>query len=436
VLAHNLSPLDNSNVNARTCLPTRQNRLSHPRQRVRSSEPTVTPLSRRSSDANKVCSAGAGSREPYQIPYDISSEPRPSSLNIAIERSQSDRPPVLRRQTATELNLTRSPPFRRGSSPRSHETRATQRRSSVYDPIYEEHESRGIRAQLPPIDVGPSHEPVGEALAAPQYQPLPTLRPGTHPISSPRYTPYSTDRLPHEPAPPPRRRYSHTQPREYQRPITPPSGPPASTSYPPGRSPSLPSRPPPLPPSYPPDPYAPYAPAPYSRGQRRPSYEEERRPTRQEPPRYPPPVPYGSSYPPTYPYDYSGSGRGYYDPYYDYAPGRRLSQQETGEQVSHLGVPDRAYRPPIHGPTSPSGMRPQPPHSVTMPSGTPGKRRGNLPKESKDKLKLWLSMHVEHPYPTEEEKKELAAEAGMTMGQVSPPTSDYFTSTNSINVVD
>jgi hypothetical protein len=51
-------------------------------------------------------------------------------------------------------------------------------------------------------------------------------------------------------------------------------------------------------------------------------------------------------------------------------------------------------------------------------SGTPGKRRGNLPKESKDKLKLWLSLHVEHPYPTEEEKKELAAEAGMTMGQV------------------
>jgi hypothetical protein len=51
-------------------------------------------------------------------------------------------------------------------------------------------------------------------------------------------------------------------------------------------------------------------------------------------------------------------------------------------------------------------------------SGTPGKRRGNLPKESKDKLKLWLSLHVDHPYPTEEEKKELAAEAGMTMGQV------------------
>jgi hypothetical protein len=60
-----------------------------------------------------------------------------------------------------------------------------------------------------------------------------------------------------------------------------------------------------------------------------------------------------------------------------------------------------------------------------MSSGTPGKRRGNLPKESKEKLKQWLSMHVEHPYPTEEEKKDLAAEAGMTMGQVSLQIYDF-----------
>jgi Homeobox KN domain len=56
---------------------------------------------------------------------------------------------------------------------------------------------------------------------------------------------------------------------------------------------------------------------------------------------------------------------------------------------------------------------------VGITSATPGKRRGNLPKESKEKLKQWLNSHVDHPYPTEEEKKELAAEAGMTMGQVS-----------------
>ena len=108
-----------------------------------------------------------------------------------------------------------------------------------------------------------------------------------------------------------------------------------------------------------------------------------------------------------------------YHGYVEYHPDRRLSQQEPGEQVTHLGVPERSYRPQMGGPPSPSTIRVQPPlHGTGLPAGTPGKRRGNLPKESKDKLKLWLSLHVDHPYPTEEEKKELAAEAGMTMGQV------------------
>jgi Homeobox KN domain len=166
------------------------------------------------------------------------------------------------------------------------------------------------------------------------------------------------------------------------------------------------------------EPYPSYPPAAYARGTRRPSYTEERRSGRHESLRYPAPVPYGSSYPPSFPYEYVG-GRGYYDPYQgyvEYSPDRRLSQQEPGEQVSHLGVPERSYRPQmVGGPTSPSSIRVQPP---PLTSSTPGKRRGNLPKESKEKLKQWLSHHVDHPYPTEEEKKELAAEAGMTMGQV------------------
>ena len=182
------------------------------------------------------------------------------------------------------------------------------------------------------------------------------------------------------------------------------------------RSPPLPGR---QPATYAPEPYPSYPPPTYARGTRRPSYSEERRPSRQESMRYPAPIPYGSSYPPSLPYEYSG-GRGYYDPYQaymEYPPdSRRLSQQETGEQVTHLGVPERSYRPQmVGGPSSPSSIRVQQP---PLTSNTPGKRRGNLPKESKEKLKLWLSRHVDHPYPTEDEKKELAAEAGMTMGQV------------------
>ena len=115
-----------------------------------------------------------------------------------------------------------------------------------------------------------------------------------------------------------------------------------------------------------------------------------------------------------------------YHGYLEYHPDRRLSQQEPGEQVTHLGVPERSYRPQMGGPPSPSTIRVQPHlHGNMLSAGTPGKRRGNLPKESKDKLKQWLSLHVDHPYPTEEEKKELAAEAGMTMGQVSMAPGEY-----------
>lgn len=38
----------------------------------------------------------------------------------------------------------------------------------------------------------------------------------------------------------------------------------------------------------------------------------------------------------------------------------------------------------------------------------PKKRRGNLPKEATDMFRAWFSEHQDHPYPTDEEKKELA----------------------------
>jgi len=46
-----------------------------------------------------------------------------------------------------------------------------------------------------------------------------------------------------------------------------------------------------------------------------------------------------------------------------------------------------------------------------------------LPKENKDKPKLWLSLNLDRPYPTQEKNKALAEEAGMTMSQVHHP---YF----------
>jgi hypothetical protein len=43
------------------------------------------------------------------------------------------------------------------------------------------------------------------------------------------------------------------------------------------------------------------------------------------------------------------------------------------------------------------------------------KRRGNLPKETTDKLRAWFVGHLHHPYPTEDEKQELMRQTGLQM---------------------
>ena len=45
------------------------------------------------------------------------------------------------------------------------------------------------------------------------------------------------------------------------------------------------------------------------------------------------------------------------------------------------------------------------------------KRRGNLPKETTDKLRAWFMAHVSHPYPTEDEKQELMRQTGLQMSK-------------------
>ncbi|KAL3419303.1 Homeobox protein PKNOX1 [Phlyctema vagabunda] len=47
------------------------------------------------------------------------------------------------------------------------------------------------------------------------------------------------------------------------------------------------------------------------------------------------------------------------------------------------------------------------------------KRRGNLPKETTDKLRAWFVAHLQHPYPTEDEKQELMRLTGLQMNQIS-----------------
>jgi len=51
--------------------------------------------------------------------------------------------------------------------------------------------------------------------------------------------------------------------------------------------------------------------------------------------------------------------------------------------------------------------------------GKQRKRRGNLPKETTDKLRAWFMAHLNHPYPTEDEKQELMRQTGLQMNQIS-----------------
>lgn len=45
------------------------------------------------------------------------------------------------------------------------------------------------------------------------------------------------------------------------------------------------------------------------------------------------------------------------------------------------------------------------------------KRRGNLPKETTDKLRAWFLAHLLHPYPTEDEKQDLMRQTGLQMSE-------------------
>jgi len=49
----------------------------------------------------------------------------------------------------------------------------------------------------------------------------------------------------------------------------------------------------------------------------------------------------------------------------------------------------------------------------------PPRKRGKLPKPVTDFLKDWLHRHSDHPYPSEEEKKQLCHATGLSMSQVS-----------------
>lgn len=51
--------------------------------------------------------------------------------------------------------------------------------------------------------------------------------------------------------------------------------------------------------------------------------------------------------------------------------------------------------------------------------GNGRRRRGNLPKPITDILRLWLQEHLDHPYPSDEQKQIFIQRTGLTISQVS-----------------
>ncbi|KAI0754659.1 hypothetical protein C8Q80DRAFT_1095320 [Daedaleopsis nitida] len=75
-----------------------------------------------------------------------------------------------------------------------------------------------------------------------------------------------------------------------------------------------------------------------------------------------------------------------------------------------ISVTNSPSRSPQSVPTAPnSGLVDRPPQ----------RKRGKLPKPVTDFLKDWLHRHSDHPYPSEEEKKQLCHATGLSMSQVS-----------------
>lgn len=57
--------------------------------------------------------------------------------------------------------------------------------------------------------------------------------------------------------------------------------------------------------------------------------------------------------------------------------------------------------------------------AATQGDTRPKRRRGNLPKTTTTLLRTWLYDHTNHPYPSEDEKRQLATQTGLTINQIS-----------------
>jgi len=95
--------------------------------------------------------------------------------------------------------------------------------------------------------------------------------------------------------------------------------------------------------------------------------------------------------------------------YSRYAPG-------YDQYGAAAGIRNSTYGEPQYSPYAINARQ----HTATADaSDTRGKRRrGNLPKPITDILKAWFHDHLDHPYPSEEDKQIFIAQTGLTISQV------------------
>lgn len=97
----------------------------------------------------------------------------------------------------------------------------------------------------------------------------------------------------------------------------------------------------------------------------------------------------------------------------------RYPQQQAYDQYRSPVAYEGAYR---SMDASPSYMKYNQLMSYPMmgyPSHANGRRRrGNLPKQITDVLRIWLQEHLDHPYPSDEQKQIFIQRTGLTISQV------------------
>lgn len=110
---------------------------------------------------------------------------------------------------------------------------------------------------------------------------------------------------------------------------------------------------------------------------------------------------------------YPALGSGQVLPAGDFSRYGQPTYDHSGRAYSSVyGDMDYAQQ-PVNGP--------QPPNfGVLGDSNDPRskRRRGNLPKQVTDILRAWFHDHLDHPYPTEEDKQMFIARTGLSISQV------------------